>query len=138
MISAKEFSLSKNERIFLRNDIKLLQEDQKKSFIAYPFRVLFRTFDLEDLQNPQVSILVSVPKKRYKHAVDRNLFKRRTREAYRIHKELFGTLSIHSHCGIHLFFQLVDNERPDFLKIEEGILKAHHKLQARLLSSTQQ
>jgi ribonuclease P protein component len=35
-----------------------------------------------------VQILISVPKKRFKHAVDRNRVKRQIREAYRRHKQL--------------------------------------------------
>ena len=34
-----------------------------------------------------VQVLISVPKKRFKHAVDRNRVKRQVREAYRHHKE---------------------------------------------------
>ena len=36
--------------------------------------------------NVPVQVLVSVPKKRFKHAVDRNRVKRQVREAYRHHK----------------------------------------------------
>ena len=35
-----------------------------------------------------VQLLVSVPKKRFHHAVDRNRVKRQIREAYRLHKDL--------------------------------------------------
>ena len=35
-------------------------------------------------------LLISVPKKRFKHAVDRNLAKRQVREAYRQSKQLLS------------------------------------------------
>ncbi|MBR7135045.1 MAG: ribonuclease P protein component, partial [Bacteroidaceae bacterium] len=39
-----------------------------------------------DEKSPTASILISVAKKRFRHATDRNLMKRRIREAYRLNK----------------------------------------------------
>ena len=35
-------------------------------------------------------VLISIPKKRFKRAVDRNKLKRRIKEAYRLHKQVLG------------------------------------------------
>ena len=52
------------------------------SFFIYPFKVVFIVRN-ESLQ-PFQRVLFSVSRRNFKHAVDRNLLKRRMREAWRI------------------------------------------------------
>jgi ribonuclease P protein component len=58
------------------------------SVTAYPLRAVFLEQE-QDKQEPTAAILISVAKKRFRHAVDRNLVKRRIREAYRTSKHPF-------------------------------------------------
>lgn len=54
------------------------------SFIVYPFRLVFLSVD-EELSH-RVQVLISVPKRKVKHAHKRNRIKRKMREAYRLQK----------------------------------------------------
>ena len=56
------------------------------SVTSYPLRAVFLE---QEEQEPTAAILISVAKRRFRHAVDRNLVKRRIREAYRTSKHPF-------------------------------------------------
>ncbi len=81
-----DFSFKKIERLHHRNDIQELFE-KGSSFYLYPFKVIYRDEPLDSKIKPQ-QILISVPKRKFKKAPDRNFIKRQVREAYRHHKNL--------------------------------------------------
>ncbi len=58
-----------------------------QSMTVFPLRAVYMNRERGDGESP-VQLLISVPKKRFKHAVDRNRAKRQIREAYRQHKQL--------------------------------------------------
>jgi len=77
------FSLKKHEILRSKKYIKELF-DNGSSFFIYPFKVYYLTNESQEMN----SVLFSVPKKHLKHAVDRNLVRRRMKEAYRLNKSI--------------------------------------------------
>jgi len=75
-------SFSKRERICSTRLIDALFGSGSCRTAVYPLRAVYRLTDRQPDGMP-VQILISVPKKCFKHAVDRNRVKRQVREAFR-------------------------------------------------------
>ncbi len=81
-------TLRKRERMVSEKLIEtLFGGGSSLSMAAYPLRVVYMKTNRQYGDVP-VQLLISVPKKRFKHAVDRNLVKRQVREAFRQHKQV--------------------------------------------------
>jgi ribonuclease P protein component len=120
----------KTERICIQKEIELLFE-QNASFIAYPLRVVYTL--KSDYSGAPVSILISVPKKKFKRAVKRNRIKRLIRENYRLNK--LSLLKQMEEKGGRLLigFIFVGDEMCDFKCIEAAVLKALNSLKENTL-----
>lgn len=77
-------SLPRAERLRTLGAIRRLFESGESGFV-YPFRYVWFA-EADDRMSAEV--LFSVPKKFHKRANRRNLMRRRTKEAYRLNKEL--------------------------------------------------
>ena len=93
------FTLKKHEILRSKKEIKELFENGA-SFFLYPFKVYSKPISETDYNK----VLISVSKKYFKKAVDRNLIRRRMREAYRLNK---GLLNISGQESLSLSIGLV-------------------------------
>lgn len=80
-------TFGKSERLCRKILIDRLFAGGSKSILAFPIRMVYLPVEKESTPEP-VSILISVPKKRFRRAVKRNRVKRQIREAYRHHKAI--------------------------------------------------
>ena len=79
---------------------------------------------------------VSVPKRLFKRAVDRNLLKRRIREAYRNQKPEFYSTLMEIGINVQLVIHYRGQEIEDFQAIEQRLKLAMKQLGMRLLKET--
>jgi ribonuclease P protein component len=83
------FTYPKTEKLKSKITIDLLFS-KGKSVSKYPLRLVFVESDygIPEASEQKLKMGVSVSKKYFKHAVDRNYFKRVLRETYRLNKHL--------------------------------------------------
>ena len=125
----KKYTFTKEERLCSKKSLDLLFKNGS-SFLFYPFRVTY-LFVAEPHKYP-AQIVINVAKKRYKLAVDRNLVKRRTREAYRLQKAelLYAALKNRDELLL-LSLQYVGKQIYDYPFFEKKLAIAFRKLTAQ-------
>ena len=105
---------------------------QGDAFIAYPLRVVFIIEPISD--SVLSSVLVSVPKKRFKRAVKRNRLKRLIREAYRLNKTSLVEKLEEKQLQVHIAFNYVSDDELDFATVEKKMKLSLQKLIDRIES----
>lgn len=95
------------------------------AFIKFPIRIVYSTPVKAD-SDVHCRILTSVPKKRFKHAVDRNRIKRLMRESYRLNKQ--ALIEALGDRYIDLAFICVDSNMPTFQQMNKAMCNAITKL----------
>lgn len=121
MAEPEKHTLSKAERLNSLILIEKLFSGGSRSLPAFPLRIVYMPIENDRL--PCVSVLISVPKKRFKRAVKRNLVKRQIREAYRKNKSLLtDPLKACGKQAVIAFIWLDNNIYPT-AEVEEKVKK---------------
>lgn len=130
---ATMYTFKKEERLCNKRLIDKLFHNGS-SFLCYPFKAswLYHT----EPQSYPAQILFSVSKRRYKHAVDRNLIKRCMRESYRLHKQqrLYNLLTA-ADKTIVLSVGYIGKQIEPYSVIEKKMLKLLNQLVEQLTAN---
>ena len=119
------FTYPKNEKLKSKITIDLLFS-KGKSVSKYPLRLVYVESDygIPEDSTQKLKMGVSVSKKYFKHAVDRNYFKRVLRETYRLNKHLL-TENLDKPYAFMFFYQT--KERLTYREIETKTIQLFEK-----------
>ena len=131
--------LTKTERLTSQLVIDKLFAGGNASMAAFPLRIVYMQMEkqegsqqLDGVQQPPVSILVSVPKKRFRHAVDRNRMKRLVREAYRLNKHILWNALQEKNFRLAIAFVCITDTLPTFRSVNKSMRKALTRVAERV------
>ena len=110
-------SFTKEERLKSAIRIKDVYTLGKRLF-AYPFK-LYILENIESAHNHCHRICISVPKRGFKSSPDRNLIKRRSREAYRLNK----SIAVESPKKYDMYWIYIGKVAEPYEVIEKGVKK---------------
>lgn len=98
----------------------------------------FYAFDVpEGLADAPVAAAFTVSKRKFKHAVDRNMLKRRMKEAYRLNKHLLiSDIKADSDRRLIILFVYQPRDPLPFKVIEKATLKIIRRLQHKIPSKS--
>lgn len=119
------FKFGKAEHLKSDKSISLLITEGF-SFLVFPIKVRWILVP----KNDKISIKCgfSVPKRKFKKAVDRNYIKRIMREAYRTNKEILTSTLQNNESQMHLLLTFIGDDVPNFQYIESKIILTLQRL----------
>jgi ribonuclease P protein component len=120
-------SLKKNDRLKSSIEIDALYRENK-FVISYPLKCYY-SFSEKTAHKNVVRVAFSVPKRIFKHAVERNKIKRRIREAYRLnYKKIFETFITQDDKQLKLFIIYIGKEVLDYTNIDTNLQSVLQKI----------
>ena len=130
MPSPTRNTFKKSERLCSRILMDHLFQGDNRTASSYPIRAVF--LPVEEAVQKGVSVLISVPKKRFHDAVDRNRVKRQIREAYRKNKHALVEQVAQSGKGLLVAFIYVSAEIESTEYVEKRVIRLLDKIGAEL------
>lgn len=128
-----KLSLSKKYRLKSQKKITEIFTSGHSDF-SFPIKLQFLIE--ENQTSPELKAGFTVSKKKIKLAVNRNLVKRRMKEAYRNNKTNLQTVVEQQNISVNLMFVFVNNHPSNYQETASKIILLLHRLQHLMLQKT--
>ena len=133
----KPYGLNKSHKMCstIAIDALFMRGADAEAILAYPLRVVWRVNSARKADVDTPKFLISVPKRRMRHAVDRVLLRRRVRESYRLNRpELLGEVK----QPVDMAFVYIADKIVDFRQINRAMVKCLTKIAEKCCPASSQ
>lgn len=141
-VEGVRFTMGKSEKLRHRTLVEGLFS-KGETLYEYPLRLTWRIMDVEEMESSfrtglpprlgRLQMMITVPKKKLRHAVDRVLMRRRIREAYRLNRiTLLHSVLDRDNIYLELAFIYLHKEESDYFTIEKKMKRLLSKLEDKL------
>ena len=130
-VTARRNTFSKSERICSKRVIDQLFAGGNQSMAVFPLRAVYKEVSDSEEPNP-VSVLISVSKRHFRHAVDRNRMKRQIREAYRTNKHTLSDTIAARGTHLYIAFICISDELCATQKVTNSVRKILARISERM------
>lgn len=120
-------TFQKHERLCSVIAIDRLFNGGSRSYSSFPIRIVYR-LDENPAQKADIQVMITVSKRHFHHAVQRNRVKRQIREAYRKHKQLLWQALEGQPQALTLAFIWQDNNLWSSAAVEKKIVNLLNRL----------
>ncbi|MBR4810871.1 MAG: ribonuclease P protein component [Bacteroidaceae bacterium] len=127
------YTFSKRERLCGTMQVDRLFAEGDRRIAAFPIRLVWLLTD----DTEGIRILISAPKRLFKHAVDRNRIKRQIREFYRTSSAPLKEVVESRHKGLLLAFLFTDSKLWETQQLNLRLDSALSKLVAELSNKSE-
>ena len=129
----KEAGFGKAEKLKSRKVVEELFA-RGKSLNVFPIRISYKFLPLPADEKTVLQVGVSVSKRNFKKAVDRNRIKRLLKETYRLQKrELIEVLKVQRRIG-YVFFIYTDKQMPQYPIVFDTMSKCLEVLKRKAIN----
>ena len=141
-VEGVRFTMGKSEKLRHRTLVEGLFS-KGETLYEYPLRLTWRIMDVEEMESSfrtglpprlgRLQMMITVPKKKLRHAVYRVLMRRRIREAYRLNRiPLLHSVLDRDNIYLELAFIYLHKEESDYFTIEKKMKRLLSKLEDKL------
>lgn len=129
----KVYTFAKKEHLCRQTLIERLFSGQGETFMVWPIRMICLLVDKKCESDAAIQVMVSVSKRYFKHAVDRNRVKRQLRESFRLNRqEVMAWLEQYPQKQLLVAFVWQDEKIHDSAVVKKAMVKLLGQLADRL------
>tara|TARA_B110000211_G_scaffold234672_1_gene305503 strand:+ start:186 stop:533 length:348 start_codon:yes stop_codon:yes gene_type:complete len=104
---------------------------KKENISVFPLKAFYNKFPSEKTSS-ELRFGISVPKKKFKRAVDRNEIKRLVKEAIRLNKTFLQESLYTKEISLHIMVVCYFEKIPDYITVEKRIKQLLERLAKRI------